>query len=31
MIGDNRQNGGLGVHFSDKGLQAHGRLWAKKV
>ncbi len=31
LTGDNRQNGGLGVHFSDKGLQAHGRLWAKKV
>jgi hypothetical protein len=26
-----RQNGGTGVHFSDKGLQAHGRLWAEKV
>jgi hypothetical protein len=21
----------LGVHFSDKGLQAHGHLWAEKV
>jgi len=29
--GDNRQNGGRGVHFNDKGLQAHGRLWAAKV
>jgi Carbohydrate esterase, sialic acid-specific acetylesterase len=31
LTSDNRQNGGLGVHFSDKGLQAHGRLWAEKV
>jgi len=31
LTGDNRQNGGRGVHFSDKGLQAHGRLWAEKV
>jgi hypothetical protein len=31
LTGDNRQNGGLGVHFSDKGLQAHGHLWAEKV
>jgi len=31
LTGSNRQNDGLGVHFSDKGLQAHGRLWAEKV
>jgi len=31
LTGDNRQNGGRGVHFSDKGLQAHGKLWAEKV
>ena len=31
LTGDNRQNGGTGVHMSDKGLQAHGRLWAEKV
>jgi hypothetical protein len=31
LTGDNRQNGGTGVHFSDKGLRAHGRLWAEKV
>jgi len=31
LTGDNRQNQGKGVHFSDKGLQAHGRLWADKV
>lgn len=26
-----RQNDGRGIHFSEKGLQAHGRLWAEKV
>ena len=31
LTGDNRQDGGMGVHFSDKGLQAHGHLWAEKV
>lgn len=31
LTGDYRQDGGRGVHFSDKGLQAHGRLWAAKV
>jgi hypothetical protein len=31
LTGDNRQNGGRGVHFSAKGLEAHGRLWAAKV
>jgi hypothetical protein len=31
LAGLNRQNGGKGVHFSDQGLQAHGRLWSKKV
>jgi hypothetical protein len=31
LTGDNRQNNGKGVHFSAKGLQAHGRLWAEKV
>jgi len=29
--GDNRDQGGQGIHFSDKGLRAHGRLWAEKV
>ena len=31
LTGDDRQNGGRGVHLSDRGLQAHGRLWAAKV
>jgi len=31
LTGNNRQNGGKGVHFSDLGLKAHGRLWAEKV
>ncbi len=29
--GDNRDTGGQGVHFSVKGLRAHGALWAAKV
>jgi hypothetical protein len=29
--GDNRDDGGRGIHFSPKGLRAHGRLWAGKV
>jgi hypothetical protein len=31
LTGDNRQNGGTGVHLSGKGLQAHGKMWAEKV
>lgn len=31
LTGDNRQNNGAGIHFSDRGLEAHGRLWAEKV
>jgi hypothetical protein len=31
LTGLNRQNEGQGVHFSDRGLRAHGRLWAAKV
>jgi hypothetical protein len=31
LVGANRQNGGRGVHFSDQGLAAHGRLWAERV
>ena len=31
LTGDNRQNQGKGVHFSDKGLKAHGKLWVDKV
>jgi len=31
LTGDHRDSGGKGVHFSAKGLQAHGRLWAEMV
>jgi hypothetical protein len=31
LTGDNRDNGGKGIHFSGKGLQAHGQAWAEKV
>ncbi len=31
LTGDNRDQGGAGVHFSPKGLRAHGRLWAEKI
>jgi serine/threonine protein kinase len=31
LTGDNRDQGGQGIHFSGKGLRAHGKLWAKKV
>ncbi len=31
LTGDNRDAGGQGVHFSAKGLRAHGKLWADKV
>jgi len=31
LTGDYRQNNGTGVHFNEKGLQAHGKLWADKV
>ena len=31
LTGMNRQNHGTGVHMSDMGLQAHGKLWAEKV
>ena len=31
LTGDNRQNGGRGVHMSGRGLRAHGRMWAEKV
>ena len=31
LTGENRQNGGTGVHMSAKGLQAHGEMWAEKV
>ena len=31
LTGDNRDGGGEGIHFSPKGLKAHGRLWADSV
>lgn len=31
LDGDHRDNGGKGVHFSEKGLKAHGSAWAAKV
>lgn len=31
MVGDLRDNGGKGVHFSKKGLKFHGEAWAEKV
>jgi hypothetical protein len=31
LTGDNRDNGGKGIHFSGKGERAHGQLWAEKV
>lgn len=31
LTGDHRDGGGKGVHFSAKGLQAHGHIWAEKV
>ncbi len=31
LTGDNRDDGGKGIHFSSKGLRAHGKLWADKV
>jgi hypothetical protein len=31
LVGSNRQNGGSGVHFSNQGLVAHGKMWAERV
>jgi serine/threonine protein kinase len=31
LTGDNRDEGGRGIHFSPRGLHAHGRLWADRV
>jgi serine/threonine protein kinase len=31
LTGDNRDEGGKGIHFSPKGLKAHGKLWAQKL
>jgi hypothetical protein len=31
LTGDNRDNDAKGIHFSPKGLKAHGEMWAEKV
>jgi eukaryotic-like serine/threonine-protein kinase len=31
LVGDMRDGGGQGIHFSAKGLDAHGKLWALHV
>jgi hypothetical protein len=31
LTGDNRDHEGKGIHFSPKGLKAHGEMWAEKV
>jgi hypothetical protein len=31
LTGDNRDYKGAGIHFSPKGLRAHGQMWADKV
>jgi hypothetical protein len=31
LYGDNRDKQGQGIHFSAKGLEAHGKAWADKV
>jgi hypothetical protein len=31
LTGDNRDQGGKGIHFSPKGQRAHGKMWADKV
>lgn len=31
MVGDLRDKGGKGIHFSRKGLKVHGEAWARKV
>jgi hypothetical protein len=31
LTGDNRDLDGKGIHFSPKGLKAHGEMWAEKV
>lgn len=31
MVGNLRDHGGKGIHFSKKGLKAHGEAWAEKV
>lgn len=31
LVGDHRDFDGKGIHFSPKGLKAHGEMWAQKV
>jgi len=31
LTGEHRDQAGQGIHFSAKGLEAHGRLWAVHV
>ncbi|MCA9231610.1 MAG: hypothetical protein KDA57_13245 [Planctomycetales bacterium] len=31
LTGDHRDLNGLGIHFSPKGLKAHGKMWAEQV
>lgn len=31
MVGDLRDHGGKGIHFSKRGLKVHGEAWAEKV
>lgn len=31
LVGDHRDHGGRGIHFSRKGLEAHGKMWADAV
>jgi Carbohydrate esterase, sialic acid-specific acetylesterase len=31
LVGDDRDFEGKGIHFSPKGLKAHGKMWAEKV
>ena len=31
LTGDNRDNGGQGIHFNPLGLRAHGQMWTDKV
>jgi hypothetical protein len=31
LMGDFRDDGGKGIHFSARGQRAHGEMWAEKV
>jgi hypothetical protein len=31
LTGDNRDSNGAGIHLSEKGLRAHGKMWQEKV